>query len=103
LGGKSESAYRQLPTCHETTNPNAGESDAGGIHERTRVANLRRSAGYQPNQIFLNNGKGFFVDAKVDIGKGGNKVAIADLNHDNLPDLLIVGDDCARVLLQFRP
>ena len=57
----------------------------------------------QPNQIFLNNGKGFFVDAKVDIGKGGNKVAIADLNHDNLPDLLIVGDDCARVLLQFRP
>ena len=54
----------------------------------------------QLNQIFINTGQGLFVDAKAEIGKGGNKVAIADLNHDNLPDLMIVGDDCARVLLQ---
>ncbi len=54
----------------------------------------------QPNQIFLNNKHGHFYDSKIKIGNGGNKVAICDINHDNLLDIIIIGNESTRVYLQ---
>jgi hypothetical protein len=54
----------------------------------------------QPNKIFLNNKHGHFYDSKIKIGNGGNKVAVGDLNHDNLIDIIIVGNETSRVYLQ---
>jgi len=56
----------------------------------------------QANQTFVNDRNGHLVEAIADLGSGGNKVAIADLNHDGLLDLLIVGDESAAVWLQHR-
>ena len=54
----------------------------------------------QPNQIFLNDKNGHFYDSKIKIGNGGNKVAVVDLNHDNLVDVIIVGNETTGVYLQ---
>jgi hypothetical protein len=56
----------------------------------------------QPNQIFLNDKHGVFYDSKIMIGKGGNKVAIGDLNHDNLLDIMIIGNEYTKVYLQMK-
>lgn len=56
----------------------------------------------QPNQIMFNDGHGNFYDAKIEIGKGGNKAAVADLNHDNLSDIIITSDENTRVYLQTK-
>ena len=56
----------------------------------------------QPNQIFLNDRHGVFYDSKIMIGKGGNKVAIGDLNHDNLLDIMIIGNEYTKVYLQMK-
>jgi hypothetical protein len=54
----------------------------------------------QTNQIFLNDKHGHFYDSKIKIGNGGNKVAICDLNHDNLLDIMIIGNETTKVYLQ---
>jgi hypothetical protein len=55
----------------------------------------------QPNQIFLNN-HGHFYDSNIDIGSGGNKAAVCDVNHDNLLDIIIAGDENTKVYLQVK-
>jgi hypothetical protein len=39
-------------------------------------------------------------DSEINIGKGGTKVAVGDLNKDNLLDIVIVGVDSIKVFLQ---
>jgi hypothetical protein len=56
----------------------------------------------QQNQIFLNDKYGHFYDSKIDIGSGGNKVAVCDLNHDNLLDIIIIGNENTKVYLQIK-
>ncbi len=54
----------------------------------------------QPNQIMLNDKNGEFYETSIELGKGGNKVATSDLNHDNLIDIVIVGNEDIKVYLQ---
>jgi hypothetical protein len=54
----------------------------------------------QPNQIFLNDKHGHFFDSEIKIGNGGSKVAIGDLNHDYLLDLIIIGAETTSIYLQ---
>jgi len=50
----------------------------------------------------FNDKHGNFYVTKIDIGKEGNKVAISDVNHDNLADIIITGNENTKVYLQTQ-
>jgi hypothetical protein len=85
--GKGNFTKSQSLGSYDTYGLSFGDLDNDGFMDLVAVNGPK-----QPNQIFMNDRKGGFVNVKIDLGISGQKVMIGKINKDEKDDIIIVDD-----------